>query len=119
MNNELMDKFINAMGRFAELKEVVAVKDGFIITTPFTLVGSLFLLIACLPIPGWTEFMAGIFGPNWQAPIWAVCGGTFNVLALIVVAAITYKYVDNEGLDHRFRSGYRSFHHYFTTRGCY
>ena len=36
MNNELMDKFINAMGRFAELKEVVAVKDGFIITTPFT-----------------------------------------------------------------------------------
>ena len=99
MNNELMDKFINAMGRFAELKEVVAVKDGFIITTPFTLVGSLFLLIACLPIPGWTEFMAGIFGPNWQAPIWAVCGGTFNVLALIVVAAITYKYVDNEGLD--------------------
>ena len=28
MNNELMDKFINAMGRFAELKEVVAVKNA-------------------------------------------------------------------------------------------
>lgn len=33
------------------------------------------------------------------APFNAVAGGTFNVLALIVVVAITYKFVGNEGCD--------------------
>ena len=96
---EMFNKFLEVMNNFAQLKAVVAVKDGFIMTTPFTICGSLFLLIACLPIPGWGDMMAGIFGPNWQAPMWTVCGGTFNLLAIIVVLSITYKYVANEGLD--------------------
>ena len=43
--------------------------------------------------------MASIFGNDWTAPFNAVAGGTFNVLALIVVVAITYKFVGNEGCD--------------------
>ncbi len=58
-----------------------------------------FLLLANLPIPGYPEFMAGIFGPDWAAALNAVAGGTFNVLALIVVLTITYKFVEAEGYD--------------------
>ena len=97
--NEIFNKFLAVMNRFAQIKAIVAVKDGFIMTTPFTVCGSLFLLVACLPVPGWNEFMAGIFGENWAAPLFAVCGGTFSILALIVVVCVTYKYVANEGLD--------------------
>ncbi|MEE1306374.1 MAG: PTS transporter subunit EIIC [Anaerovibrio sp.] len=96
---ELFNKFLEVMNRFAQIKAIVAVKDGFIMTTPFTICGSLFLLIACLPIPGWNELMVSMFGENWAAPLFAVCGGTFNILALIVVVCVTYKYVANEGLD--------------------
>lgn len=96
---EMFDKFLEVMNRFAQIKAIVAVKDGFIMTTPFTICGSLFLLIACLPIPGWNEFMSGMFGENWAAPLFAVCGGTFSILALIVVVCVTYKYVANEGYD--------------------
>lgn len=96
---EMFNKFLEVMNRFAQIKAIVAVKDGFIMTTPFTICGSLFLLIACLPIPGWNELMCGLFGENWAAPLFAVCGGTFNILALIVVVCVTYKYVANEGLD--------------------
>ncbi|WP_330998140.1 hypothetical protein [Pectinatus frisingensis] len=42
----MFDKFIEFMGKFAELKVVVALRDGFIMTTPFTICGSAFLLIA-------------------------------------------------------------------------
>ena len=97
--NEIFNKFLAVMNRFAQIKAIIAVKDGFIMTTPFTVCGSLFLLVACLPVPGWNEFMAGIFGENWAAPLFAVCGGTFSILALIVVVCVTYKYVANEGLD--------------------
>ena len=96
---ELFDKFIEFMGNFAQIKAVVALRDGFIMTTPFTIVGSLFLLIANLPLPGYPEFMAGIFGPHWTDSLNAVAGGTFSVLALIIVAAITYRYTANEGCD--------------------
>ena len=82
---EMFNKFLEVMNRFAQIKAIVAVKDGFIMTTPFTICGSLFLLIACLPIPGWNELMVSMFGENWAAPLFAVCGGTFSILALIVV----------------------------------
>ena len=96
---ELFDKFVDFMGRFAEIRAVAALRDGFIMTTPFTVCGSVFLLLANLPIPGYPEFMASLFGPDWTAPLNAVAGGTFSVLALIVVLAVTYKYVESEGCD--------------------
>ena len=68
-------------------------------TTPFTICGSVFLLLANLPVPGYADFMASIFGTDWTAPLNAVAGGTFSVLALIVVLSITYKFVENEGCD--------------------
>ena len=100
MNKDaIFNKFLEVMNRFAQIKAIVAIKDGFIMTTPFTICGSLFLLIACLPIPGWEEFMSGMFGKDWAAPLFAVSGGTFSILALIIVVCNTYKYVANEGLD--------------------
>lgn len=96
---ELFDKFVDFMGRFAEIRAVAALRDGFIMTTPFTVCGSVFLLLANLPIPGYPEFMASLFGPDWTAPLNAVAGGTFSVLALIVVLAVTYKYVESEDCD--------------------
>ena len=96
---ELFDKFIEFMGEFAQIRAVAALRDGFIMTTPFTICGSVFLLLANLPIPGYAEFMASLFGNDWTAPLNAVAGGTFSVLALIVVLSITYKYVENEGCD--------------------
>ena len=90
--DEIFNKFLAVMNRFAQIKAIIAVKDGFIMTTPFTVCGSLFLLVACLPVPGWNEFMAGIFGENWAAPLFAVCGGTFSILGLLVVVCVPFKY---------------------------
>ena len=96
---EIFDKFIEIMGEFAQIRAVAALRDGFIMTTPFTICGSVFLLLANLPVPGYADFMASIFGTDWTAPLNAVAGGTFSVLALIVVLSITYKFVENEGCD--------------------
>lgn len=96
---EMFDKFIELMGKFAEIRAVAALRDGCIMTTPFTICGSVFLLLANMPIPGYADFMASIFGSDWTAPLNAVAGGTFDVIALCIVIAITYKYVENEGCD--------------------
>lgn len=96
---ELFDKFVDLMGRFAEIKEVAALRDGFIFTTPFTIAGSIFLLLANLPIPGYTDFMSATFGSKWSLPLMQVSGATFDILGIIAVLGITYKYCDAEGCD--------------------
>ena len=97
--DELFGKFAELMGRFANFRAVSALRDGFIMTTPFTICGSVFLLLANLPIPGYADFMAGIFGKDWTIPLNAVAGGTFSMLGVIAVLAITYQYVHAEGCD--------------------
>ena len=87
------------MVRFASIKSVVALKDGFILTLPLTLVGSAFLLVACFPIAGWGALMSSLFGPDWAAPLFQVSGATFNILAILSVLGITYKYCEAEGCD--------------------
>ncbi len=99
MGNAAFDKFIEFMASFAEIKIVAALRDGFIMTTPFTIIGSLFLLIANLPVPGYNEMMAGAFGPDWAAPCYAVFGGTFSVLGLICCLGVAYKYTEAEGCN--------------------
>ena len=95
----IFDKFIELMGRFAEIKEVAALRDGFIFTTPFTIAGSIFLLLANLPIPGYNDFMVSTFGADWSIPLTQVSGATFDILGIIVVLGVTYKYTEAEGCD--------------------
>lgn len=97
--NSAFDKFIAIMASFAEIKVVAALRDGFIMTTPFTIVGSVFLLLANLPIPGYNEMMVAKFGYEWAAPLYAVFGGTFNVLGVICCLSVAYKYTEAEGCN--------------------
>ena len=59
---ELFDKFIEFMGEFAQIRAVAALRDGFIMTTPFTICGSVFLLLANLPLPSDLQGTHGFAG---------------------------------------------------------
>ena len=98
-NSPLFNKFIEFMASFAEIKIVAALRDGFIMTTPFTIVGSVFLLLANLPFPGYNEMMVAKFGYDWASPLYAVFGGTFNVLGIICCLGVAYKYTEAEGCN--------------------
>ncbi|MGL4572632.1 MAG: PTS sugar transporter subunit IIC [Clostridium sp.] len=73
-------------------KVLVAIRDGFLITTPLLIVGSIFLLIANFPIPGWEEFWSGILGPNWTTWFTNVSRATFNVIGLLSCVGTGYAY---------------------------
>lgn len=96
---KIFDRFMEYMVRFASIKAIVALKDGFILTMPLTLVGSLFLLIACFPIAGWNDLMVSVFGKEWATPLFQVSSATFNILAILCALAISYKYCEAEGCD--------------------
>lgn len=93
------EKLMPYILKFANAKPTSAIKDGFMLTMPLTLIGSIFLLIANVPIPGYTDMMANMFGTGWDAPLYQVVGATFDIVALVGVFGIAYAYTKNEGID--------------------
>ncbi|MDE8127607.1 PTS sugar transporter subunit IIC [Erysipelothrix rhusiopathiae] len=73
-------------------KVLVAIRDGFLISTPLIIVASIFLLIANFPITGYPEFMEGIFGSGWDSHLLVVSNATINMIAILNVLGIAYSY---------------------------
>lgn len=87
-----LEKYVMPVaGKVAEQRHLQAIRDGIILTMPFLIIGSFFLIISALPIPGYNDFMAGLFGETWQKALGYPVSATFNIMALIAVFGIAYK----------------------------
>lgn len=96
MQEFFSNKVIPAIMKFVSLKGVVALKDGLLYTMPLTIVGSVFLLLANFPIKAVVNWLDSM---GWIDPLNQAYGATFNIIALIGVVGIAYKYVKNEGYE--------------------
>jgi PTS system cellobiose-specific IIC component len=102
-----MNKFISALekyvmpvaGRIAEQKHLQAIRDGIILAMPLLIIGSLFLILGFLPIPGYNEFMAGIFGEKWLEKLLYPVGATFDIMALVVSFGVAYRLAEKYKVD--------------------
>lgn len=99
---EFLEKyFVPFAGRIGSQRHLVAIRDGFVAIMPLILVGSLAVLFNNLPIPGWGDFMKGIFGEKWNTFGGTLWNGTFAIMSLLVVFSISYnlaKSYDKDGL---------------------
>ncbi|MGL5721656.1 MAG: PTS sugar transporter subunit IIC [Brevinema sp.] len=94
-----MEKFQDAGGRLAAQRHMTAIRDGIIVSLPATLAGSVFLILWFLPIPGYPEFMAKLFGANWSNFFsWAVAA-TFDMVGLIACLGISYRLAESYKVD--------------------
>ncbi len=96
---KVFEKALELMVKVSSTKTLLALKDGFVLTMPITLIGSLFLLIANLPIPGYADFMLNTFGEAWNAGLNQAVGSTFDILAIVTVLGIGYAFAKNEKVD--------------------
>ena len=96
---KFFNKMMPAFMKFANSKVVSALKDGFVLTMPLTLIGSVFMLIGNFPISNWNGIMESIFGAGWAAPLNQVTGATFDIIALVGVFGIAYSYAKSYDID--------------------
>jgi len=99
MSSFLEEKFMPVMARVGEQRHLQAIRDGIVLTTPLVIIGSLFLILGNMPIPGYAEFMAGIFGANWQSNLSYPVGVTFDLLAIFVALGVAYRLAERYKLD--------------------
>lgn len=64
-----------------------AIKDGFIRIMPFLIIGSFFLLLANIPLPGYNEFVIRLFGEKFIRRLNYILDATYSVMALLVIVS--------------------------------
>lgn len=78
-------------GKIADQKHLGAMRDGMLMAMPLLIVGSAFLILGFIPIPGYAEFMAKTFGDAWLAKVMLPVGATFDLMAIFANIGIAYK----------------------------
>lgn len=97
-----LEKFLTPMANVLSKNKVLsAIRDGFLITVPITIVGSIFLLIANFPLEGFLNLMTSIFGEGWDVYLSRVSTIAFDCVALLGVLSIGYCYAREKGLENR------------------
>ncbi|HZG80674.1 MAG TPA: PTS cellobiose transporter subunit IIC [Brevibacillus sp.] len=95
----LENRVMPVAGRIAEQKHLQAIRDGIILTLPLLIIGSLFLIIGFLPIPGYNDFMSSVFGENWLTKLLYPVNATFDIMALIVSFGVAYRLAEKYKVD--------------------
>ncbi|XUB37141.1 PTS system, cellobiose-specific IIC component [Enterococcus sp. DIV0876] len=95
MGKLINEKVIPAVLKFTNTKAIRALKDGMMYTMPFLIVGSIFLLLANIPIPIVADWVNSsglgiVFSQIFQS--------SFNLMAFFAVIGISYTYIKNEGI---------------------
>lgn len=85
------EKLSPIASKISSQRHLIAIRDGLILTMPLMIVGSMIIIFSTdFPVPGWAEFITGIF-PTWDDFIWGVVfQSTMSLAALIAVIGIAY-----------------------------
>lgn len=99
----MMDKLEKVMMPLASVigrnKFLIAIRDGFLVSTPLLIAGSIFLLLANFPITAWVEFVEGFMIGNLSlASLLSKCSdATFSLMAIFATLGIGYSMAREEG----------------------
>lgn len=97
---KFLEKYVVPVGnKVASNRYLQAIKNSFIMFTPFLIVGSVFLLVANLPIPGYYEFMSSIFGDGWDSIVLIPFDAAYSFMALFITFLVGYNFAKIEKID--------------------
>ena len=95
----LEEKFMPVAAKLGNQKHIQAIRDGLILSMPLTIAGSIFLILAFLPISGYYEFMAGIFGDAWMGKVLYPVRATFDIMAIFGCIGASYRLAEKNKVD--------------------
>jgi len=89
-------KIMPIMGAIGSQRHILAIRDGVVINLIPSIIGSLFLLIAALPIPGYDDYIRkiGLFDAL-LIPI----GATMGLMGVIALIAVSYRLAESYKKD--------------------
>ncbi|OTN75599.1 PTS system, cellobiose-specific IIC component [Enterococcus sp. 8G7_MSG3316] len=96
MNEWINDKVLPPVLKFVNTKAITALRNGMLYTMPFSIVGSIFLLLANFPVQSIADWVTSSgLGEYFNQAY----GASFAIMAFFAVMGIAYSYVKAEGFE--------------------
>jgi len=105
MRKGFMDKLESRLMPIAEYvsknKYLISIRDGFLISMPLLVVGSIFMLISNFPVQPWIDLLKNttLAGTSIASYFSNVTNATFSIMAIFVVIGIGYNYAKQENTN--------------------
>ncbi|MDO5742144.1 PTS sugar transporter subunit IIC [Vagococcus lutrae] len=96
MNQFLEEKMLPVASKLSANKALIAIRDGITLAMPLIIIGSLFMVIASFPVPGWEDWLGkvGVAGYLWKG-----VDSSFGLIGLIASFGIAYSLTNQYGVD--------------------
>ena len=96
INTFLEEKMLPVAGKLSGNKFLIAIRDGITLAMPLIIIGSLFMVIASFPIPGWETWLGdvGVSGYLWKG-----VDSSFGLIGLVASFGIAYSLTKQYGVD--------------------
>lgn len=94
--NYLEMKLLPIAAKLSANKALIAIRDGITMSMPLIIIGSIFMVIASFPAPGWETFLGdiGIAGYLWKG-----VDSSFGLVGLISAFGIAYSLANQYEVD--------------------
>ncbi|MGX7351857.1 PTS cellobiose transporter subunit IIC [Enterococcus canis] len=96
MNEWINEKVLPPVLKFVNTKAITALRNGMLYTMPFTIVGSVFLLLANFPVQAVSDWVTNTGLAEYFNQAY---GASFAIMAIFAVMGIAYSYVKAEGFE--------------------
>lgn len=94
MNGFINNKVLPPIMKFVNTRAMTALKNGMLFAMPFIIVGSIFLILANIPIPPVAKWLSD---NGWSAIFTQAFNVSFGILAIWAAVGIGYSYVKEAG----------------------
>lgn len=95
-NTFIEQRLMPVAAKMSSNKALVAIRDGITLSMPLLIIGSIFMIIASFPAPGWEAWLGEIGVANY---LWKGVDGSFSLLGLVSAFGIAYSYSNQEKVD--------------------
>lgn len=93
-------KLLPLANKIAGNKVLTTIRNAMMSMAPIFMVGSIFLLFAYFPIPGYETFLNNTFGEGvFQGLVTSVSTATINVMGFLILINVAYNYAKAEKTD--------------------
>lgn len=93
------NKFLPIAAKIGGQRHLLALRDGIVMVMPLLIIGAFSMIIGEFPLEAFTNFMARIFGENWNAFEGVIMNATYGISAIVACFGVASSLVNSYGLD--------------------
>lgn len=97
--NFIEEKFLPVAAKIGNQRHLIALRDGIVMVMPLLILGAFSMIIAEFPFQPYLDFMARVFGENWNAFEGIIMNATYGIVALIACFGVCSSLVTSYGID--------------------